>query len=359
MRKLFLLLCLLICSFSFLYAQEQYKVVNCKSHISIRQTKSTSATVLGTLKLNENVDVYKVEGDWATVKYDGKDAYVLAKYLKYVPPKKISPTDALIDKLVDLYQYTFVLGDTVWALWVILPLLFIAYLFIDSKSEWTPVRLRLYTAVIFLVVVFEFIYTFGYENFIWFLEDPAWYWIAVNFIVFAIFTYYQLKVYMVYSSLVSDNKAKIGHYSIIAAIVAAIILYFMDYPAEWAVVVWIIGQLIVLGMILKTMSSYSNVFEAVLHAVVYIVFTAMTLVVFLQFLVVLIIVLIGYLVLCLFTSSSPSLGVGKSSSSKPELYTNDGAKLEHQLGPDEWLDSYGRHLKEKEGSFGTEFEEID
>ena len=357
MKKLFLLLCLLICSFSFLYAQEQYKVVNCKSHISIRETKSTSSAVLGTLKLNENVEVYKIEGDWATVKYDGNDAYVLVKYLKYNPPKEVSKTDVILEKIGSgFYLMGYNLGDTVWALWVILPLLFIAYLFVDSESAWTPVKIRLYAAVIFLAAVFELIYAFGFQEFIWFCQDPAWYWIAVNFIVFAIFVFYQLKVYLVYSSLISDDKAYIGHYSLIATVVIAIILEFMDYPAEWAVVVWIIGQLIVWVMIIKSMTDYSNVFEALLHTIVYIVFTAATLIVLFQFLIVLIIVLIGYVILCGLGSSSSS-SFGSSSSSKSRLVTNDGAELE-RTGPGEYQDSYGRRFRER-GIGGSELEQID
>lgn len=360
MKKLLLFLYFLVFMVSCLYSQERYKVVNCETYISIRKTKSTSAPVLGRLLLHEYVYVYKIEGKWATIKYEGKDAYVLASYLKHSPPPKELSKERKYLKGIEnkLNGWKGYFGNTKWALWLIVPLIVLMF-YLSAEKEWDIAKARWLSLVILALTVFEGIYMFGSQEFSWFCRDPRWYWIALNFVAFAVCAYYQYCGYIYYCRIVSDNKISIGIYSWIAAIIAAIILHFTDYPPEWALLVCFVGQLIQLGIISAAMTRHSSLLEAMVHCAIYLAFTLATLVVLLQFLALLVIVLLGLLVLGILGSSSGSSSYSTPSDEKKEepfYETADGARL-YEEGPYQWRDSYGRRW---EGGFmGSDLKRVD
>ena len=52
-----------------------------KSNLNIRKQPSSNATVLGVLKPGQSVEVYRIEGDWATIKYKDSKAYVSSRFI--------------------------------------------------------------------------------------------------------------------------------------------------------------------------------------------------------------------------------------------------------------------------------------
>ena len=85
MKKLLSLIsCILFLSVSALYGQDIYRVVNCKSHISIREYKSTKAPVLATVKLNEEVNARTGN----TLFCYAKNSWNRAQFALQITPKK-------------------------------------------------------------------------------------------------------------------------------------------------------------------------------------------------------------------------------------------------------------------------------
>lgn len=57
-------------------------VVNTKNGLNVRQKPSTEASVLGKFAPQSEVEVIEIKGDWATILYKGKTAYISSKYIK-------------------------------------------------------------------------------------------------------------------------------------------------------------------------------------------------------------------------------------------------------------------------------------
>lgn len=52
-----------------------------KNNLNIRKEANANAAVIGVLKPRQSVEVYEINGDWATIKYNGSKAFVSAKYI--------------------------------------------------------------------------------------------------------------------------------------------------------------------------------------------------------------------------------------------------------------------------------------
>ena len=53
----------------------------CTSNLNVRSLPSTEGEILGQIKQNDPVYVIKIEGNWATINYDGTEAFVSANYI--------------------------------------------------------------------------------------------------------------------------------------------------------------------------------------------------------------------------------------------------------------------------------------
>jgi hypothetical protein len=51
------------------------------NNLNIRKGPNANAEVIGVLKPGQSVEVYFINGDWATIKYNGSKAFVSAKYI--------------------------------------------------------------------------------------------------------------------------------------------------------------------------------------------------------------------------------------------------------------------------------------
>ncbi|MCW6112294.1 SH3 domain-containing protein [Clostridium sporogenes] len=53
------------------------------SGVNVREKKSTSSRILGTLPNGAKVNLYRKEGDWIHIYYPTHGGYVYAKYIRY------------------------------------------------------------------------------------------------------------------------------------------------------------------------------------------------------------------------------------------------------------------------------------
>lgn len=69
--------------FETIVAQEIYEVVS-QSKLNVRSLPGTDSWALGTLAPKEQIYVYRIDGDWAEIRYNNQKAYVSAKYIRKV-----------------------------------------------------------------------------------------------------------------------------------------------------------------------------------------------------------------------------------------------------------------------------------
>ena len=77
MKYCFLLLCIF---FSLVVDAQDYRVVS-RGNLHVRSGAGTEFDVIGKLVSKDTVHVLKMEGTWAQVEFDGKQAYVSKKYI--------------------------------------------------------------------------------------------------------------------------------------------------------------------------------------------------------------------------------------------------------------------------------------
>lgn len=73
---------------------ELYRVVNA-SHLNVRNQPTTQSTIIGSYKLGDQIEVVGITNNWATVLYNGKQAYVSVSYIEKIettPPTEIEET---------------------------------------------------------------------------------------------------------------------------------------------------------------------------------------------------------------------------------------------------------------------------
>lgn len=122
MKKYLLFLITISCITLTLNAQEQYEVT-CESPLNVRASASINGKVLGCLPKGTSVDVYDVEGDWAVIMYEGKEAYVSAKYLqKCAETLSEDKQNSMIDFMDKINLRQFATHDVEWMAYIIMGL---------------------------------------------------------------------------------------------------------------------------------------------------------------------------------------------------------------------------------------------
>lgn len=339
-----------------------YQVV-CNSSLNVREKASANARILGSLSNNTTIDIISIDGEWAEIQYYGCTAYISSEYIKPIPQaSEESPSSTLSSSFsssaIDYKNFSKLktLGDTTIVLWVLIPAFILFYIFrrrIDEDGEWRDVRILSIVALVMSAM--EFIYAMGTQNFIWFCTEPRWYWIAINFIVFAICVFQQLMAYSTFAGCVSNGNGHLSIYSWPVCLVVGIILHFCNVDPIYAVILLLIAQLTQVGIIFYTIAKYRSILSAFVYSIVYLIFTISTAMILMQFLVLLIIVLIGYVILMAIGHGSSSSSSSRadqsysnnsssqSSNSHEERYeTPDGSDL-HYDGFGDWHDDRGRH----------------
>lgn len=340
-----------------LHAAERYEV-ECSTYLNVRAGKSTSSDILGVLDNGETITVHSIDGDWAEIEYKGRRAYVSSAYI-VSPGNESSGADkgrgnvkGMFSNAVDALQNMSFGGNTKWMVFLILPLIGIAYLF-QKKLDGGFRKSHVYGLAIFLSLlsVAEIIYMFGDQSFIWFCQDPRWWWIAVNFCIFAVATFGQIMSYITFAGFISNGNLKIGLYSWPAGLVLGIILsLFMD---EYVTIINFglvaLAQLIQAVIIFVTVFRHIGFIHALVFSVVYLVSTAATAVVLGQFIYLLIIVMLVVFVLQGLSSSS-----GRSSGSQSYESSGDSSGYNPD---DDYVgtikDENGYERKLKDTGFGT------
>ncbi len=90
-------------------AENNYKVIS-SSRLNVRKAPSTTGQILGTFASGQQIEVLKIDKDWAKVKYNGKTGYVNAKYITELPkpePRKEQPQKEEIINREEPHQNEF------------------------------------------------------------------------------------------------------------------------------------------------------------------------------------------------------------------------------------------------------------
>lgn len=66
------------------YANDVYEVT--ATRLNVRASRTTDARVVGTINKGQKIEVEDINASWATIKYNGKTAYVSTRFLKYIGP---------------------------------------------------------------------------------------------------------------------------------------------------------------------------------------------------------------------------------------------------------------------------------
>ena len=86
MRKIvFVFSFMLFCSVTYqpVMAQDKYEVTS-QAKLNVRSLPGVDSWILGAIFPKEHIMVYRIDGDWAEIKYNNQKAYVSAKYIKKV-----------------------------------------------------------------------------------------------------------------------------------------------------------------------------------------------------------------------------------------------------------------------------------
>lgn len=86
--KLIALIIMTFTAFS-AYAESNYKVVS-SYPLNVRESPSKDANVLGRFDCGQQIEVIRVDGNWAKVKFNGNTGYVLTEYIQPIPVEPIS-----------------------------------------------------------------------------------------------------------------------------------------------------------------------------------------------------------------------------------------------------------------------------
>jgi hypothetical protein len=84
MKKTLLLFLLFFLDIASIVAQDMYKVTS-QSSLNVRSYASKNSSKLGMLNSGDIIEVYSIDNGWARIKYNGRTAYVSARYLEEYP----------------------------------------------------------------------------------------------------------------------------------------------------------------------------------------------------------------------------------------------------------------------------------
>ncbi len=291
MKKFVLLLIAMLMSISALSAQSIYRVV-CQSQLNIRTAMSSDSEVAGVLQNGDLIEVKSISGDWACLNFNGSECYVAAKYLQYVREAEESTSASSIS--MPSFNFSMDPGNTKWCLFIILPLIFFLYKFslhIDYGKQ-----LTIFAGLILVFCGFEFLYMIGTQEPLWFLDDPEWYFIALNFIAFCFFSFAHAMTYFAFLSMTSLGSYFTSLIAWPAAIVVGIIFEIVGWNVMYVLAALGLAQLIQAGIILYRFSREYNFFTGLLYALVFLIFTFLTMLVILRLMSILIAIAIIFII---------------------------------------------------------------
>lgn len=282
----FILTILFAIFYSGVYAQDIF-TVECENHLNVRAGNNIESEVIGTLTNGEQIKVFEINGEWAKIVWNNKQAYVNANYLtkannsthnkksqKSFREISSEQTDMIFSTLKSMFRGG-TSSDCRFLVYIILGLVVLSYLLFTSDNgvdmnDDTP---RLLPAILLLLTsCVELYYNANEANFLWFCKEPRWWWIALNFLIFIGATFLQSIMLMGTTLEISYSRAILGLGSIpVGVVLLYIAVYFFSPAVPWIMWAFFICQIIQVIIILYVNAKYNNIFFGLFYAVVYVV----------------------------------------------------------------------------------------
>lgn len=160
--------------------------------------------------------------------------------------------------------------------------------FFDNKNTiWLSITLIAISGL-------EFYYHNHESNFIWFCSEPRWWWIAINFLIYAFVCYAQGQLLINQSIRASYGMPYFGLCSVPVCLIALYAtVYFYSPAVPYVIWTFILCQAIQVIVILVRTTAVENVLKAIIHSVAYTICMFATLMLGYHLLVMLIFVAIG------------------------------------------------------------------
>lgn len=225
MKYCFLLLCIL---FSLVVNAQDYRVVS-RGSLHVRSGAGPEFDVIGKLASKDTVHVLKMEGAWAQVTFDGKQAYVSKKYIMPLRGTKQQSAEDFFSGLWGLFKQGPISYLPLLILLTLCFTLLVRWMFRDFlEIKWIMGSLG-----VVAIGVMELIFFFGYNGLPWFClpDEVGWLWVVVNFFLYGFVLLGQLLLNLQVIREVcyeSGYNLSVGVYSYIVAIILAIIFYLAD-----------------------------------------------------------------------------------------------------------------------------------
>ena len=220
MKYCFLLLCIF---FSLVVDAQDYRVVS-RGNLHVRSGAGTEFDVIGKLVSKDTVHVLKMEGTWAQVEFDGKQAYVSKKYIMPLRGTKQQSAEDFFSGLWGLFKQGPISYLPLLILLTLCFTLLVRWMFRDSlEIKWIVGSLGLAA-----IGVMELIFFFGYNGLPWlcFPDEVGWLWTVVNFFLYGFVLLNQLLLNLQVIREVcyeSGYNLSVGVYSYVVAVILAII----------------------------------------------------------------------------------------------------------------------------------------
>ena len=184
------------------------------------------------------------------------------------------------------------------------------------------------SVLIFSVSLSIMLYNRSESEFTWFCKEPRWWWMVINFLLYAAVCYGHGALLAQQTYLTSHRCHYIGLFSVPVCLVALYAaVYFYNKAVPWVIWAFILCQAIQAIIILVRATHYENLFKAILHTAAYIMGMMAALILGYHLLIMLIFVAIGAVALKFVEGFGSSEVTGSSGRVHGFVYEMGGTKF--------------------------------
>lgn len=204
-----------------------------RGSLHVRSGAGSEFDVIGKLASKDTVHVLKMEGTWAQVEFDGKQAYVSKKYIMPLRGTKQQSADDFFRGLWGLFKQGPISYLPLLILLTLCFTLLVRRMFRDSlEIKWIVGGFGLVA-----IGVMELIFFFGYNGLPWFCfpDEVGWLWTVVNFFLYGFVLLKQLLLNLQVIREIcheSGYNLSVGVYSYVVVVILAIIFTWLMWIWE-------------------------------------------------------------------------------------------------------------------------------
>lgn len=198
------------------------------------------------------------------------------------------------DGIFELLESIFSPGEgseSRFLVYVIVAVVTTCYFSLSVFNKYSPVWLSF---ALIAISGLEFYYHNSESNFIWFCSEPRWWWIVVNFLIYAFVCYAQGLLLINQAINASYGMPHFGFFSVPVCLVALYTTVYLYSPAvPYVIWAFILCQVIQVIVILVRATRSENILTAIIYSAAYTIGMFATLMLGYHLLIMLIFVAIG------------------------------------------------------------------